>query len=154
MTEFCPWVEAVEPGVCAFGARGPARYFGGETVLARKIIAALADAGEQARVGAADGLFAALLAARGAERILVIPPGETAEFLARQPVSVLAGQVPDGHDLAGLLAGSDCARSGTWSPCRPGTWPAGSARRARPLTGWLAAWVPRRWPSARPRTCP
>ena len=104
VTEFCPWVEAVEPGVCAFGARGPARYFGGETVLARKIIAALADAGEQARVGAADGLFAALLAARGAERILVIPPGETAEFLARQPVSVLAGQVPDGHDLAGLLS--------------------------------------------------
>ena len=103
VTEFCPWVEAVEPGVCAFGVRGPARYFGGETVLARKIIAALAEVGEQARVGAADGLFAALLAARGAERILVIPPGETAEYLARQPVSVLPGQVPDGHDLAGLL---------------------------------------------------
>ena len=103
VTGFCPRVEAVEPGVCAFGARGPARYFGGETVLARKIIAALADLGEQARIGAADGLFAALLAARGAERILVIPPGETAEFLARQPVSVLAGQVPDGQELAGLL---------------------------------------------------
>jgi protein ImuB len=104
VTGFCPRVEAVEPGVCAFGARGPARYFGGETVLARKIIAALADLGEQARIGAADGLFAALLAARGAERILVIPPGETAEFLARQPVSVLAGQVPDGQELAGLLS--------------------------------------------------
>ena len=103
VTGFCPRVEAVEPGVCAFGARGPARYFGGETVLARKIIAALADLGEQARIGAADGLFAALLAARGAERILVIPPGETAEFLARQPVSVLDGQVPDGQELAGLL---------------------------------------------------
>ncbi len=104
VTGFCPRVEAVEPGVCAFGARGPARYFGGETVLARKIIAALADLGEQARIGAADGLFAALLAARGAERILVILPGETAEFLARQPVSVLAGQVPDGQELAGLLS--------------------------------------------------
>ncbi len=104
VTAFCPRVEAVEPGVCAFGARGPTRYFGGETVLARKIIAALADLGEQARIGAADGLFAALLAARGAERILVIPPGETAEFLARQPVSVLAGQVPDGQELAGLLS--------------------------------------------------
>ncbi len=104
VTGFCPRVEAVEPGVCAFGARGPARYFGGETVLARKIIAALADLGEQARIGAADSVFAALLAARGAERILVIPPGETAEFLARQPVSVLAGQVPDGQELAGLLS--------------------------------------------------
>ncbi len=104
VTGFCPRVEAVEPGVCAFGARGPARYFGGETVLARKIIAVLADLGEQVRIGAADGLFAALLAARGAERILVIPPGETAEFLARQPVSVLASQVPDGQELAGLLS--------------------------------------------------
>src|SRR5271155_1732661 len=31
VTAFCPAVEVVEPGVCAFGARGPARYFGGET---------------------------------------------------------------------------------------------------------------------------
>jgi hypothetical protein len=35
VTAFCPAVEAVEPGVCAFGARGPARYFGGETALGR-----------------------------------------------------------------------------------------------------------------------
>ena len=66
VTGFCPNVEVVEPGVCAFGARGPARYFGGEAVLAARIIAAVADLGAQARVGVADGLFAALLAARGA----------------------------------------------------------------------------------------
>ena len=42
VTAFCPAVEAVEPGVCAFGARGPARYFGGETALAGRIIAAVA----------------------------------------------------------------------------------------------------------------
>ena len=35
--EFCPRVEVLRPGVCAIGARGPARYFGGEEVLARKI---------------------------------------------------------------------------------------------------------------------
>src|ERR1700678_742897 len=62
---FCPAVEAVEPGVCAFGARGPARYFGGETVLAGKVIAAVADVGVEGRIGVADGLFAALLVARG-----------------------------------------------------------------------------------------
>jgi protein ImuB len=103
VTGFCPQVEAVEPGVCAFAARGPARYFGGETALARRITAAVADLGLESRAGVADGLFAALLAARradpaGASPVLVIPEGGTAEFLARQPVSVLADQ-----DLAGLL---------------------------------------------------
>jgi protein ImuB len=114
VTAFCPGVEAVEPGVCAFGARGPARYFGGETALAGRIIAAVADLGTQARVGVADGLFAAHLAARRADPargrpVLVVPPGRTAEFLAGQPVSVLADQPGQdrgqgqGQDLVGLL---------------------------------------------------
>ena len=64
LTGFCPNVEMVEPGVCAFSARGPARYFGGETALAARIIAAVADLGVESRVGVADGLFAAFLAAR------------------------------------------------------------------------------------------
>jgi len=97
LTAFCPAVEAVEPGVCAFGARGPARYFGGETALASRIIAAVAESGIESGIGVADGLFAARLAARTAGEagathpVLVIPPGGTPEFLARQPVSVLAG---------------------------------------------------------------
>ncbi len=98
VTRLCPRVEAVEPGVCAFGARGPARYFGGETALARLVIAAVADLGLQSRVGVGDGLFAARLAARGPGQVRVIPPGGSAEFLARHPVGVLADQ-----DLAGLL---------------------------------------------------
>jgi len=110
VTGFCPNVEATELGVCAFGARGPARYFGGEGALASKIIAAVAELGVESRVGVADGMFAALLAARRADpvnpagpanpagAVLVIPPGGTAGFLATQPVSVLADQ-----DLAGLL---------------------------------------------------
>ena len=104
MTGFCPDVEVVEPGVCAFGARGPARYFGGETALAARITAALADLGEQSKAGVADGLFAALLAARDGQ---AVPPGGTARFLAAQPVSVLAGRTrsPDlvAQDLAALL---------------------------------------------------
>jgi protein ImuB len=117
---FCPAVEAVEPGVCAFGARGPARYFGGETVLAGRIIAAVADLGVESRAGVADGLFAAHLAARAAREtstarpVLVIPPGRTPEFLARQPVSVLAGPEAAagrgaGREGAGDLAGQDLA---------------------------------------------
>ncbi len=121
VTGFCPDVEIAEPGVCAFGARGPARYFGGEAALATRIIAALANPGTQAgsgvRVGVADGLFAALLAARHqprdtaerpqrperAERedqVTIVPPGGTPGFLAAQPVSVLADA---DQDLARLL---------------------------------------------------
>ncbi len=121
VTAFCPAVEAVEPGVCAFGARGPGRYFGGETALAGRIIAAVADLGVESWVGVADGLFAARLAARAAweastaRPVLVIPPGRTPEFLARQPVSVLAGpQAVAGRGGAGRggtgdLAGQDLA---------------------------------------------
>ena len=98
VTGFGPNVEVVEPGVCAFGARGPSCYFGGETVLAGKIIAAVADLGVECRVGVADGLFAALLAARGGGSVNVVRSTETAGFLAAQPVSVLEDQ-----DLAGLL---------------------------------------------------
>jgi protein ImuB len=122
VTEFCPAVEAVEPGVCAFAARGPARYFGGEEVVAGKIIAAVADLGVECRIGVADGLFAARLAARENARhdargnarhdtrgnarhenahgnaITLVPAGTTGEFLGRQPVAVLADP-----ELAGLL---------------------------------------------------
>jgi nucleotidyltransferase/DNA polymerase involved in DNA repair len=63
----------------------------------------VADLGVQAQVGVADGLFAAQLAARAARPVLIVPPGRTAEFLAGQPVSVLAGQDPVGQDLASLL---------------------------------------------------
>ena len=101
VTGFCPGVEVVEPGVCAFGARGPARYFGGETALAARITAALADLGEESRAGVADGLFAALLAARDGQNV---PPGGTARFLAAQPVSVLAGHDPAAQDLVALLS--------------------------------------------------
>ena len=100
VTGFCPDVEVVAPGACAFGARGPARYFGGETALAARITAALAGLGVESRTGVADGLFAALLAARDGT---TVPPGGTARFLAGQPVSVLADQDLSAQDLITLL---------------------------------------------------
>ncbi len=112
VTAFCPAVEAVEPGVCAFGTRGPARYFGGETALAGRITAAVADLGVESRAGVADGLFAARLAAGAARPVLVVPPGRTPEFLARQPVSALARQPASalaGQGAAGDLVGQDLA---------------------------------------------
>ncbi len=97
-TEFCPQVEVLRPGVCAFAARGPARYFGGEAELATKIAAAVSQRGLACQVGIADGLFAAELAARAEPAGLLVPPGKTPEFLAGLPVGVL-----DMPDLCELL---------------------------------------------------
>jgi protein ImuB len=118
---FCPRVEVLRPGACAIGARGPARYFGGEGTLAAKIIDAVAGGGVACRVGIADGLFAAHLAAehsppawrgRGARpapaasavhpgAATLVAPGRARAFLAPFSVSVLDG--PNAEDLADLL---------------------------------------------------
>jgi protein ImuB len=107
---FCPRVEVLRPGACAIGAPGPARYFGGETALAAKIITAVAGAGFASQVGVADGLFAACLAAERARpvpgarptappgAVMTVTPGRSRAFLAPLPVSVL-----DSPELADLL---------------------------------------------------
>jgi protein ImuB len=100
--EFCPRIEVLRPGLCAFGARGPARYFGGEAELARKAADAVSLLGYDCGVGIADGLFAALLAARDSQReqppVTIVPPGGTPAFLAPRAVTVLGEP-----DLADLL---------------------------------------------------
>jgi protein ImuB len=118
---FCPRVEVLRPGACAIGVRGPARYFGGEGALAAKIADAVAGGGTACRVGIADGLFAARLAAGHARPVphgrdarpaspasaarsgaaTLVPPGRAWAFLAPFPVSVLDG--PGAADLAALL---------------------------------------------------
>ena len=96
--ELCPRVEVLWPGACALGARGPARYFGGEEALAGKIIEAVTGGGFACQAGIADGLFAAQLAARTAVPVTVVPPGQAREFLAPYPVGVL-----DSAEMAELL---------------------------------------------------
>jgi protein ImuB len=92
---FCPKVEVLRPGACAISVRGPARYFGGESELVRKIAAAVRAAGFAGQIGVADGLFAAELAAtlgpdgRSGPDARIVPPGQTVAFLAAQPVSAL-----------------------------------------------------------------
>jgi len=94
-----PRLELAEPGRCAFPTLGPSRYFGGDDGLARRagelVRAALGERVEVAAlpgVGAADGLFSALLAARRSAQIgdvVVIPRGASGSFLASWPVSTL-----------------------------------------------------------------
>jgi protein ImuB len=114
-----PWVEVLQPGECAFPARGAARYHGGEPALAVTVTAAVHAALEgrggppvgrggpgdrrsgppvgrgRCRVGIADGTFAAGLAAR---HQAIVPPGGSRAFLAPFPVATL-----DRPDLADLL---------------------------------------------------
>src|SRR5487761_1197438 len=82
--ELCPWVHPVRLGVCALPARGPARFFGGEEAVVARLAASV---GEEVKVGVADGLFAAVLAARAD---LIVPAGGTADFLASWSVATLA----------------------------------------------------------------
>jgi protein ImuB len=86
-----PGVSVVRPGTCAIRARGPVRYYGGEEPAATALLGYLHGAGlVGARVGIADGPFAAEQAARRAGMpVSVIPPGGSAEFLAPLPVSAV-----------------------------------------------------------------
>lgn len=113
---FCPRLEVLRPGVCAIGARGPARYFGGEPALAGEITGSVTRLGYDCGIGVADGLFAALLAARAALTTgrpgpgrpgpgqpgpgqgpeppaagepVIVPPGDSPAFLAPYPVGTL-----------------------------------------------------------------
>lgn len=101
---FTPRFVLEEPGRLIFPTRGPARYFGGDAAMAVRCLDAVRAIGiTDARVGVADGGFAAVLAARAAEpgAAYVVPPGESPGFLAPWPVAAL--EVPEQPELADLL---------------------------------------------------
>lgn len=130
LVELVPQIEMLGPGLVAMRARGPARYYGSETEAANALLAFAHGEGlGGARVGIADGRFAAEQAATqaaapaadptgestgapsGDERIApstgpytkavrIVPRGRSAAFLAPLPVSCCADE-----DLALLLSG-------------------------------------------------
>jgi len=111
-----PGLHPVRPGTVAVRARGPARYYGSEKAAALTVLGTVAELGwERARVGIADGLFAAERAARsagfdtrrpadgatqpmGGEAITIVGAGEAGVFLAPMPISTL-----DDPELVSLL---------------------------------------------------
>lgn len=99
-----PAVEVLAPGALALVTRGPSRYFGGDVALGEKVADVVDRTVGQAacRVGMADGLFAAGLAAQvaGDGRVVVVEPGGSPAWLAPYPVGALG---PDHADLADLL---------------------------------------------------
>lgn len=94
-----PLVEILEPGLCAFATRGPSRYFGGDDALAQHVLETvtpvLAAIGGTCRIGIADGIFAARIAATLST---VVPPGQSGDFLAPFPITSL-----ERPELASLL---------------------------------------------------
>jgi protein ImuB len=94
-----PRIEVSGSGMAGFPTRGPSRFFGGDHTLAHQMLAVvqpvLARRGD-ARIGIADGIFAARLAAgstRSREGPVVIEPGEAAAFLSDLPIDTL--DLPD-----------------------------------------------------------
>ena len=93
-----PRLALDRPGLLFVPTRGPSRYFGGDEAFAARLLAEVR--GVTSRIGIADGVFAARLAARRAEpgRAFVVSAGESAAFLAPWPVRAL-----EDDDLASLL---------------------------------------------------
>lgn len=92
-------VTPIRPGLCALAA--PSRFYGGESQAAAVVAQRLVEAGVwDARLGIAEGMFAAEQAARraGPQDWFIVPEGGAAEFLARLPIAAL-----DDPDLISLL---------------------------------------------------
>ena len=100
--ELAPGVEILRPGLVALPARGPAGWFGGELAAAERLVDQVAArTGVEVQAGFADGLFAAVLAAR---RAVAVAPGDTPAFLAALGVEELDREPDiDRSDLVDLL---------------------------------------------------
>ncbi|RIJ76376.1 DNA polymerase Y family protein [Nakamurella silvestris] len=102
--EIAPGVEILRPGMIACPAKGPARYFGSEQAAAEKLADAVEAQDIECRVGAADVLPVAVLAAR---QSVFVPPGGSAAFCAALPIDELARDSavspPDRVELIDLL---------------------------------------------------
>lgn len=82
----------LRPGLAISGARGPARWAGGEEALAAALVEAVAErADAECQVGIAEGLAGAILAAR---RGIIVPPGATPAFLEPWPLEALLAALP------------------------------------------------------------
>ena len=80
-------VEISRPGLLIIPSDGAARFHGSEETLAEALVTAVAEyAGCESSVGMADGLLAAILAARASS---LVPAGTSGEYLAPMPISAL-----------------------------------------------------------------
>ncbi len=99
-----PGLEILRPGLLGCPARGPARYFRGESRAVEAIVDAVESMDVECRVGIADSLEVAVLAARLST---IVGPGGSAEFCAPLPLPLLAAETaiaaPDRTETVDLL---------------------------------------------------
>lgn len=94
LSDAVPEHTLIKPGLLAFHARGLARFYGGENAAAAHLIqvASTHSPPLEARIGVADDVFSAVLAATRSplgQPISIVPPGQSAQFLSALPVDVL-----------------------------------------------------------------
>lgn len=96
--QLSPGVQLIGPGLCLVRAKGLSGYLGDEMLAAETLLeAVISELGiDSGRVGIADGVFAAIQAARIAAPVRVVAVGESAAFLAPLPISRLADPELDG----------------------------------------------------------
>ncbi|WP_373281852.1 DNA polymerase Y family protein [Nocardia jiangxiensis] len=115
-----PGVEVLRPGLLVLAARGAARFFGSEEQAAEQLVDAVAATGVECRIGIADEMSTAVLAAR---RAALVAPGTGAQFLASLPVSELAVEPslagPERVDLVDLLHRLGLRRIGDFAALTP-----------------------------------
>ncbi|RJS46955.1 DNA polymerase Y family protein [Nocardioides cavernaquae] len=93
--EIVPGVDVRRPGAVAVHVAGAARYYGSEEAAARALVEQVRGIGDlvDVRIGIADGVHAAELAARATQvsaPLRVVPPGSSPAFLAALPLGVAA----------------------------------------------------------------
>lgn len=100
-------IEVSRPGLLLLPAGGASRYHGGEEGLAERLVVEVTErSGHECQVGVADGLLAAVLAAR---TNAVVPPGGSRAYLSGRDVAVLThaatrdGEVTEVATLVDLL---------------------------------------------------
>lgn len=110
---FSPLVESTAEGAVTFDITGCSAIFGAPQTLAERVTQAAARLGLQTRVAIAANPDAALVAAKGSDRITIIPSGEEAKQFSRMPIEVLSPTIEQAEildswgtrtcgDLAGL----------------------------------------------------
>jgi len=106
--DLVPRVEVAEPGVAYVPVEGAVRYYGGEKVLAEKIAGAIPPG---ARIGLADGPFAARQAAARAGELEPLIVEDTAAFLRDLEIDALGpGELADTFRWLGVTTLGALAR--------------------------------------------
>ena len=85
--ELVPGIEVLRPGMLVSAANGPTRYFGSELAVAERVVDVVEALDVEVRIGIADVLPVAVLAAR---QSVIVPIGESAEFCSGLPIGEFA----------------------------------------------------------------